>query len=136
VSNDHPERAGEHENVTFTRTDWLLAPTSTAFGLTKATPRIKPKREGVKAILVETEVFAALKAKTRDLADITPKIDVAEVINAALLLAAEDEATWACVIARLVDRRAEQLAQWRERLAAMATTPRAEPQSLPAPMSD
>jgi hypothetical protein len=125
VPNDALDSAEEHEHVTFTRTEWLGNPTSTAFGTPKVPPRIKPKIEGMKAILVETEVFLALKAKTRDITGITPKIDVAEVINAALLLAAEDAATWSRVLARLADHRAEQASKLRERLT--ANTLRTEP---------
>jgi hypothetical protein len=123
VSNDDSESAGEGENVTFSREEWLLDRTSTAFGLLKATPRTKERREGVKAILVETETFLALKAKTRDITGITPKIDVAEVINAALLLAAEDDAIWSHVLACLADHRTEQASKLRERLTANTLRP-------------
>jgi hypothetical protein len=88
MSNDYQESAGGEEHVTFSRTEWTGQPRSIAFGMPKVAPHIKPKLKGMKAILVETETFVMLKAKTRDLTDITPRIDVAEVINAALLLAA------------------------------------------------
>jgi hypothetical protein len=123
MSNDYPESTGEDEHVTFSRTEWTREPRSIAFGMPKVPPRIKPKVDGMKAILVETEIFVDLKVKTQGITRIMPRIDVAEVINAALLLTAEDEALWSRVIARLIEYRAEQASKLRERLTTTNTLP-------------
>lgn len=78
------------DQVMFSREEWGKNAASTAFGITKMRPAVKPKIPGLKPLLVADDTFNELKQWAKSLNN-RPVIDLPELGSAALRIVMADE---------------------------------------------